>query len=150
MWGFGVEIALSLPLEEAFNHCPSKDPTWPPLLVNHPHALLPCFLANRTLILILFLPSGKGTDLRLRMNSNLLMSISAVPFLWPGINFQHSNVMKFGQGDMEKAGRLMDKVSSFLKRDIGRDLLSFLWTWSGLKMMTRNNESILQPPREPA
>lgn len=137
-------------MEEAFDHCPGKDPTWPPLLVNHPHALFSFFLANKTLILILLLPSGKGTDLRLRMNSNLPMSVSAVPFLWPGINFQHSNVMKFGQGHMRKAERLMDKVSSFLKRDTERDLLSFLWTWSCLKMMTRSNESILQPLREPA
>lgn len=137
-------------MEEAFDHCPSKDPTWSSLLVNHPHALLPFFLANKTLILILLLPSGKGTDLRLRMNSNLPMSVSAVPFLWPGINFQHSNVMKFGQGDMGKAEGLMDKVSSFLKTDTERNLLSFLWTWSCLKMMTRSNESILQPPREPA
>lgn len=78
-------ISLNLPSEEAFNNCLSEDHFWLSLFVNHSHLFFPFLLANRSLILMIFLLSGKVTDLKFRVKSTVPTSLSATHSSHQGI-----------------------------------------------------------------
>lgn len=133
-------ISLNLPSEEAFNNRLSEDHFWLSLFVNHSHLFLPSFLANRSLILMIFLLSGKVTDLKFRVKSTVSASISATHSSHQGLRgIAVQWVLANETWRKPTAGFFLLK-----ERYMERDLLFFLWTLSYLKITLETVRPILQ------